>query len=303
MVNNNKKHTIEFVKKKFEEGGCKLLSTEYKNIGTPMDYICECGNKAKISYDNFKYGYRCKECGAKKRADKQRIPYEDVVKLFEDSGCKLLSEEYTNSKTHLKYVCNCGNEAKTTYTAFKNGVRCVKCGTTRASSKVKHSYEYVYNKFKEAGCLLLSKEYINARTPLEYVCGCGKKSMVRFDNFTQGKRCLDCGIAKNSGKNNPMYNHNLTDEEREIRREYSEYKAWRTAVYERDDYTCSKCDKRGGITLNAHHINAYNIFPELRVEVSNGITLCQPCHKEFHRFYGNGFNTVEQLEEWMKELI
>jgi len=51
--------------------------------------------------------------------------------------------------------------------------------------------------------------------------------------------------------------------------------------------------------LNAHHINAYNVFPELRYDVTNGLTLCEPCHREFHNQYGYGFNTVEQLEEWL----
>ncbi len=61
-----------------------------------------------------------------------------------------------------------------------------------------------------------------------------------------------------------------------------EYKKWRDAVFERDDYTCQHCHQHGG-KLNAHHIKPFSEFPQLRLEVSNGITLCEKCHKEVHK--------------------
>lgn len=57
---------------------------------------------------------------------------------------------------------------------------------------------------------------------------------------------------------------------------------WRKLVFERDDYTCQICGKKGG-NLNAHHIKPFSIFPELRFDVSNGITLCKKCHIELHK--------------------
>jgi predicted DNA-binding transcriptional regulator len=58
-----------------------------------------------------------------------------------------------------------------------------------------------------------------------------------------------------------------------------EYRQWRTAVFERDGYICQKCNKEGG-SLEAHHIKQFAHYPELRFEVSNGMTLCKPCHIE-----------------------
>lgn len=54
---------------------------------------------------------------------------------------------------------------------------------------------------------------------------------------------------------------------------------WRIAVFERDNYTCQKCGKRGGY-LQADHIKPFAYFPELRTVLSNGRTLCKPCHLE-----------------------
>ena len=59
-----------------------------------------------------------------------------------------------------------------------------------------------------------------------------------------------------------------------------EYVAWRTAVYERDRFTCVLCGERGKI--QAHHRQAFSTHPELRYEVSNGITVCPPCHAHYH---------------------
>lgn len=57
------------------------------------------------------------------------------------------------------------------------------------------------------------------------------------------------------------------------------YRKWRISVFERDDYTCQICGQKGG-ELNADHIKPFALFPELRLDVRNGRTLCQECHIE-----------------------
>ena len=61
-----------------------------------------------------------------------------------------------------------------------------------------------------------------------------------------------------------------------------EYKEWRTAVFERDKYTCQKCGLKHCV-LNAHHKKTYKKHPELRFDVPNGETLCFDCHQQKHR--------------------
>lgn len=57
-----------------------------------------------------------------------------------------------------------------------------------------------------------------------------------------------------------------------------QYSVWRKSVFERDDYSCQFCGKRGG-KLNADHIKPFALFPDLRFELTNGRTLCEPCHR------------------------
>lgn len=61
-----------------------------------------------------------------------------------------------------------------------------------------------------------------------------------------------------------------------------EYRAFRKAVLERDNWTCQSCRARGG-KLHVHHLKAWGPYPKLRYEVSNGITLCRKCHYGVHR--------------------
>jgi 5-methylcytosine-specific restriction endonuclease McrA len=61
-----------------------------------------------------------------------------------------------------------------------------------------------------------------------------------------------------------------------------EYKQWRYDVFLRDKFTCQKCGDAKGGNLNAHHIKPFAECPELRFEISNGITLCEDCHKQEH---------------------
>lgn len=65
-------------------------------------------------------------------------------------------------------------------------------------------------------------------------------------------------------------------------RSSGKYKEWRTLVFERDKYTCQHCGQVRG-ELNAHHIKPFAKYENLRFEVSNGLTLCVPCHKDVHR--------------------
>ena len=58
-----------------------------------------------------------------------------------------------------------------------------------------------------------------------------------------------------------------------------QYKIWRTSVVRRDKHTCILC----GITkvpLHADHIKPWAKFPELRFVLTNGRTLCIPCHRK-----------------------
>ena len=60
-----------------------------------------------------------------------------------------------------------------------------------------------------------------------------------------------------------------------------EYQQWRIAVLERDNYTCAHCEQIGG-KLHVHHIKTAKLNKEIRLDINNGIVLCNKCHSNLH---------------------
>ncbi len=68
-------------------------------------------------------------------------------------------------------------------------------------------------------------------------------------------------------------------------RHSSQQQIWSKRIKERDNHKCVLC---GSIeNLQADHIKPFALFPELRLDLSNGRTLCAPCHKKTPTY---GFN-------------
>lgn len=86
--------------------------------------------------------------------------------------------------------------------------------------------------------------------------------------------------------------------ENTLLRQTSEYKNWRKAVYERDNYTCQCCKTKGG-KLNAHHIENFSDNENKRHDIDNGIALCVKCHSDFHNVHGRKNNNRNQLESFI----
>lgn len=60
------------------------------------------------------------------------------------------------------------------------------------------------------------------------------------------------------------------------------YIKWRITIFIRDNYRCQICKSKEKI-LQAHHIRLWAKYPKLRYKISNGITVCVPCHKWCHQ--------------------
>lgn len=295
-----KKYTFDQVQKIFANNNCELLENTYINSKQHLRYRCECNRISKISLNSFLHkGSRCKQCGYKKNKEKQKLSYEYVKQFFTDKKCQLLSKRYINNHQLLEYICKCGNNAQISFNNFQTGYRCKKCAQQRIAEKLKLPYSFINKTFEKFGCKLLSKKYINSETHLEYICNCGVKNKITFHHFLSGQRCKKCGIKKMSGSNNPHWNPNLTDEDRRNNRKHLEYELWRKKVYTKNYWTCQICNKKKNTKICAHHLQSYDKNKNLRLDVSNGITLCVNCHKQFHTIYRYGGNTKAQFETFL----
>lgn len=72
-------------------------------------------------------------------------------------------------------------------------------------------------------------------------------------------------------------------EENRLFRNSGPYRKWRMDVFQRDRFTCILCGYRSHKKrdIRADHIKPFSLFPELRLDVSNGRTLCLPCDLKY----------------------
>jgi 5-methylcytosine-specific restriction endonuclease McrA len=113
----------------------------------------------------------------------------------------------------------------------------------------------------------LSKALMGNRRALGLKHSEETKNKIRLTKLGEKNYCWKGGVSSINAR---------------IRRSY-EYRNWRKAVFERDDYTCVNCQNRG-IRLNADHIKPFAKYPEFRFDINNGRTLCVPCHKKTDTF-------------------
>jgi len=118
---------------------------------------------------------------------------------------------------------------------------------------------------------------------------CGKtiyksNSMIKKSNFCSDK----CLRLFNQKENHPRWiqdRSKVKDLNTTIRTSKA-WKKWREVVFERDKYICQLCGAINGngyrVELHPHHIKSFKDYPNLRFDISNGITLCISCHNKIH---------------------
>lgn len=154
---------------------------------------------------------------------------------------------------------------------------------------------------------LLSKLYLEEGKTLKAI-----GEMFNANAQTVYNHCVRLGIPVRTkkqalkGRRNPIWlppHKRKTSLYKQIRN-CSQYKAWRKAVYDNDNYTCVLCGSSKGGNLNADHIipfavllktfnittdNAHEAMTNARHplwDMSNGRTLCVSCHRKTPT-YGN----------------
>ena len=260
---------------------------------------CECGTIREVMARGLTSG-KTTSCGCyreefnKKRSDISGNRFGKLVAIKPTDR-----RNGTNKIWELK--CDCGN---ITYADTGN----LRSGSTRSCGclhKEVVNISLVGNKYGRLSVVEQGK-HIGGKIAWVCKCECGNITEVSGDHLKSG-RVRSCGCIRKEmvGTKHPNYNPNKTDEER-LNKRYILGKhtidGFRNKVYQRDEYTCRVCGQVGK-TLNAHHLDGWNWAKDKRFEVSNGVTLCEDCHNEFHNIYGKGNNTKEQFEEYKNKRL
>lgn len=273
-----------------------LVSKKYESSDKDLTLKCDIHGLFLANWNNI-YSNKtgCPKC-AKNDADyAKELFYRELKK-----NNHLILSDYKNSAT-LVLIKNpeCTHSPKwITPTNYRiHGYYCSEC----KKDEYKNS---IYKLLDKNGDILLS-EYIDSENKVLIKFNpkeCSHKAhFIKPSNYKIGRRCPECHYDSLSGENSMWWNFELTDEERLETRKYDEYKEWVRSVFERDDFTCQKCKKRGNGELNAHHIFNFSEHKDLRTDLDNGITLCKDCHQAFHKKFGWKNNDNIQMNIFLKE--
>jgi len=208
------------------------------------------------------------------------------------------TEEKLRKRFLWKCRCVCGTELLVVQDALRKIGGTQSCGCLLRDKITEHGRGLVDISGQRYERLLVVKnsglrKY--NRVLWECLCDCGKVCFLLKTSLV-GKLVKSCGCWKadlarqRCKEKHPAWKGGMEKQCRD--RNCQALKIWRKKVYYRDNYTCQVCDKRGG-RLNAHHLESFADYPELRFIVENGATLCVGCHRLFHKKYGK-----EHVRKW-----
>jgi hypothetical protein len=188
-----KKNDIELVRRSFESKGYVLLTSKWVNNRTRLDFICPEGHLHFITWDNW--NYRKQRCGRCK--GNMLITIDNVKTQFGLEGYTLLSADYINAHSPLHFICPKGHRHYMEWAAWQQGHRCGKCFNTVG----RVTYETIKDLFaKDPNYELLSTEYINADTKLEYRCPKGRRGSALLSSWRKGHICHRCFVLSQTSR-------------------------------------------------------------------------------------------------------
>lgn len=259
----------------------KLIALEVHSRATwGREYIwkclCDCGNITYVSISKLRV-LRTTSCGCLNVEVQRALNYEDLSnRTFGD--LKVLGPAYSYDNCLIwRCGCVCGNIKNVEAHKLKSG-NTKSCGCRK--------YKYLID--KQFGRLTVVSEVLDAfgKKAWKCLCTCGNYTTVTSSKLTSGA-VKSCGCLKKdmmTGDKNSSWKGGITPENLKIRAS-PEYKFWRSSVFKRDDYSCVVCTSNKNI--RAHHLESFGLYPDLRLLIENGVTLCEKCHINFHSLYGN----------------
>lgn len=281
----NKKIGKVFVIEKCNEkstGKCRSLKI-YK-------CLCDCGKEVMLSREQLTRNQTpaCAKCARKLKfmnLTGKKFGKLTVLKLHESGDYKL---------TKWTCICECGNEKNYINSQLTTG-KITSCGC-EYKNKDKTRINLIGNVYGRLTVIKKSEK----QSMWLCKCECGNEKIVYSSSLYSGasKSCGCLRIEKMSGDNSKFWKGGINNINRVYRtRHKGVFGAWSMKIRKRDK-VCQKCESNE--KLNAHHIFNYDSYPEKALDLDNGITLCEKCHKKFHKLYGKKENNNKQLKEFLK---
>jgi hypothetical protein len=267
----------------------KLFKVWKSRIGKINCCTVECSKEYR---QKIRMKKTCKECGIDFNCSRNSIVYcsEECrhKNKYINISCPCCSNDYQLTKSKYEY-----RKAKS-----KNGiVYCSRNCSYRDRMKIKELCKtcsrcnqnfYTYDHAQKCCSVTCALEHRTVQTTITKTCAnCHinyevKASEEKWKKLREHVHYF-CSVNCFKQHNRGEAHHAWIKDRSKIKRENKSLRAniamkeWREKVFERDLYTCKWCDTKG-IYIEAHHIIPVRENKKLMHELTNGITLCRPCH-------------------------
>jgi hypothetical protein len=184
-----KAHTIQMMQKIAAQRGGECLSTEYRNNTTKLQWRCKEGHEweavpGSIVGTRHRKGRWCAACVGKLPKTEA---FRQLRELAAKRGGMLLSKQYQNAKSHLRWKCARGHEWKAASDGVKHGQWCPVCaGSFPLNIALMRKAARAFD-----GCCL-SRKYVNVDTHLRWRCAGGHEWLAIGNSIRRGSWCPIC---------------------------------------------------------------------------------------------------------------
>lgn len=167
----HKRNKPEDVAKLLNSVNCKLVSN-YTTSHDKMAIECSCGNVYYQTLSDFLSTKRagrpntCPPCALMRKTQQQTLTYSAVAEFVNNTGCELLTKEYTSQNDKLQIKCRfCKTAFENTLKDFKNNgtYACSNCTRTNISTKEKQIVQFIHTMVPDYNIIENDRTILNGK--------------------------------------------------------------------------------------------------------------------------------------------
>jgi hypothetical protein len=183
---SNERKTIEDMQRLATARLGSCVSTEYHNMHTKLQWMCEFGHTWWAKPNCIQQGRWCPHC-----AGVAPLSLDEMQEIGVERGGECLAVEYFNTKTALPWICADGHTWDATPDNIKSGTWCPFCAPNTRVSLLDMQAIAVAR-----GGECLSRDYKNTRARMSWRCAKGHRWRATADGIRSGSWCPRCAGTK-----------------------------------------------------------------------------------------------------------
>ena len=245
-----------------ETDGTIVLSTEFVNCHSKLDFLCSCGNRFQMTTNQFESEDKryCNYCSKSKRYDENDYT-EKIKEKCNNMGYKLISpDRITRSFQKFEYICLKHEDKgiqRSYYDRFINTNQgCYYCGIEKRGIGHRVPIEQIIQTLDEKGFDYVNHNYMrtsencSSKVRIGYICRNHKNKGIQYIDYQNLKSSVvGCSYCVGRGRTKEELQKEFDDKNMDITiiefNEYSDIKV-----------CCNKCGyewNTTGININSGH--------------------------------------------------